>query len=130
MVAGLTRGKGAHVSTTDCDSHANMMTVGRHCQIIQYTGHHATVHGFTDDLSALDKVPIVDVLLAYDDEYTSKTYLLVARNALYIPTNDNNLIPPFLMREAGLMVDETPKCQAAKPTIDKHSVFDGESGLM
>ena len=129
IIAGLTRGKGAHESTTDCDFHANMMTVGRRCQIIQYTGHHATVHGFTDDLSALDKVPIVDVLLAYDDEYTSKTYLLVARNALYIPTNDNNLIPPFLMREAGLVVDETPKCQAAKPTLEKHSVFDEESGL-
>ena len=106
-----------------------MMTVGRHCKVIQYTGQHATVHGFTDDLSVLDKVPIVDVMLAYDDEYTSKTYLLVARNALYVPTNDHNLVPPFLLREAGLMVNETPKSQAAMPTLENHSIFDEETSL-
>ena len=122
-------GDGAHESTTDCDSHANMMTVGRHCKIIQFTGQHAVVHGFTDDLSTLEKVPIVDVLIAYDDKITSKTYLLVARNALHIPTNSHNLVPPFLMREAGLLVDEEPKCQAPQPTIENHSIFDEGTGL-
>ena len=129
MIAGLTNGYGAHESTTECDSHANMITMGKHCHIIQYTGQHAIVHGFTEELPALDKVPLVDVLFAYDCVHTLKTYLLVARNALYIPRNVHNLIPPFLMREAGLRVNEEPKCQAYHPTIESHSIYDEETRL-
>jgi len=43
---------------------------------------------------------------------------------------DHNLIPPFLIREAGLYVDETPKSQVGLPTIlDNHVIVDSESGM-
>ena len=51
------------------------------------------------------------------------------RNALLIPTMDHNLVPPFLLRLAGLQVDETPKHQLALPTVDNHSIYDSETGM-
>ena len=35
-----------------------------------------------------------------------KTYILALRNALYIPSMTHNLIPSFVMREAGLCVND------------------------
>jgi len=77
----------------------------------------------------MDKVEIVDVAMAFDDPITTRTFILVMRNALYIPSMGHNLIPPFIMREASLYVDETPKFQLAdRASIDNHCVYDPESG--
>ena len=38
-----------------------------------------------------------------------KTYILAFRNALHVPSMNHNLIPPFVMREAGLTVNDVPK---------------------
>ena len=35
-----------------------------------------------------------------------KTYLLITRNAIYIPSMENNLIPSFLMSEAGILLND------------------------
>ena len=72
-------------------------------------------------------VEIVDKALAYDDPYSHKTFILVIRHCLDIPSMDHNLIPPFLLREAGLQVRETPKSQLEAPTIDDHAIYDPES---
>jgi len=78
----------------------------------------------------MDKVEIADVAMAFDDPLSTRTYILVMRNALYIPTMGHNLIPPFILREAGLWVDETPKFQLAdKATIDNYCMHDPETGL-
>lgn len=42
---------------------------------------------------------------------------------------DHNPSPPFLLREAGLYVDETPKHQVALPVIDNHAIVDSETGM-
>ncbi len=77
----------------------------------------------------MDMVKIGDVAIAYDDPISLQTYLLVMRNALLIPTMDHILIPPFLIRLAGLQVDETPKHQLVLPTINNHAIYDLESGM-
>ena len=59
----------------------------------------------------MDAVPIVDAAVIYDDPYTRKKYLLIARNALHVPSMQHHLVPPFVLREAGLIVNKTPKCQ-------------------
>ena len=61
--------------------------------------------------------------MQHDDPYSGETYVLGLKNALYMPAMDNNLIPPFLLREAGLIVDDVPKSQAASPTIHHHSIY-------
>ena len=38
-----------------------------------------------------------------------------------MPSMKCNLIPPFLMRKAGLVVDNLPKVQLLNPTKDYHS---------
>ena len=114
----------SHVPTTELDSHANMVVVGKYATIIGKTGQYANVSPFSDDLPNLTKVEIVDAAIAYDDPYSLKSFLLVLRNALYIPSMVHNLVPPFLLREAGLIVNEEPKCQASDPTVEHHTIFD------
>ena len=90
-------------SATELDSHANMAVAGANVSIISKSGLVATVTPFSDDLPPMDDVEIGDVAIAYDDPRTGVTYILIIRNALLIPTMSHNLIPPFLIREAGLM---------------------------
>jgi hypothetical protein len=51
------------------------------------------------------------------------------QKALLIPTMNHNLVAPFLLRETGLYVDETPKYQVANPTIDNNTIVDSETGM-
>ena len=73
----------SHVPTTELDSHANMVVVGKYATIIGKTGQYANVSPFSDDLPNLTKVEIVDAAIAYDDPYSLKSFLSVLRNALY-----------------------------------------------
>ena len=92
-------------SRTELDSHANMVVLGVNCFVFD------TVHGRTCDVEPFNRtlgtakqVPIVDAALAYDCPYSQQTYLLIVRNALYIKSMMNNLIPPFILQEAGLQL--------------------------
>ena len=116
-------------SATELDSHANMAVAGANVSIISKSGLVATVTPFSSDLPQMDDVEIGDVAMAYDDPRTGVTYLLVMRNALLIPSMDHNLIPPFLIREAGLFLDETPKCHLPAPLVTNHSIIDVDTGM-
>ena len=94
---------------TELDSHANMVVLGKNSFIFESSGKTCNVKPFTDEIGIAENVPIVDGAIAYDDSKTGKTYILLVRNALYIPTMETNLIPPFIMREAGLVVNDVPR---------------------
>ena len=117
------------LSVTELDSHANMAVAGGDCTIIARSGHFANVTPFSADLPVMEQVEIGDVAIAYDDPYSSRTYLLVMRNALLIPSMDHNLLPPFLVREASLFLDETPKFQSTELSRNNHTIFDDETGM-
>ena len=53
---------------------------------------------------------------------------MVVRNALCVPTMDINLIPTFTLREAGLVLNDTPKIHCDDPSVEDHSLFDEETG--
>ena len=106
-----------------------MAMVGQDVTEISRSGLHAEVKSFSDDVPTLQKIPIMDAIVAYADLYSLKTFLLVVRNALQVNSMQHNLIPPFLLREAGLQVDETPKHQSADPTVDTHAIFDPRSKM-
>jgi hypothetical protein len=116
-------------TATELDSHANMAVAGANVSIISKSGLVATVTPFSTDLPPMDDVEIGDVAMAYDDPRTGVTYILVMRNALLIPTMNHNLVPPFLVQEAGLLLDETPKCQAPNQSATNHSIIDSDSGM-
>ena len=108
---------------TELDSHANMVVLGKNCFVFD------NVHGRTCEVAPYDPsmgttkmVPVVDAALAYDCPYTHRSYLLIVRNALYVPTMTNNLIPPFIIREAGTQIKDTPKIHVTNPDESDHAI--------
>ena len=86
----------------ELDSHANMPVVGKGAHV-EYTGRTADVNAFSPNI-ATSQLPIVDAVVQYDCAHSGQSYLLIIRNALYVPEMNNHLIPPFIMREAGIKV--------------------------
>ncbi len=110
-------------SRTELDSHANMVVVGNNCLVIEWSGRTANVNPFTSDYEALPEVPIVDAAVMYECPISGKEHILLVRNALHVPAMEQNLIPPFVMREAGIVVNDTPKIHMKNPTIETHSLY-------
>ena len=83
-----------------------------------------SVGTFSEPTGGLNNILIVDAMLDYDCERTNQVYLLVLRNILYIEGMDDNLIPPFILREAGLIVNEQAKmhCQEGTVTEEDHTI--------
>ena len=115
-------------SCTELDSHANMPVVGKHAYIIAETSKKVDVSLFTPDYQPLT-VPLVDTTVRYDNPYNGKSYILVLRNELYVPLMDNNLIPPFMLREMGVTVNDVPKIHKEDPTVDDHTITFVEMGF-
>ena len=113
---------------TDLDSHANMPVVGRNAYVLSNTGKMVDVSPFTPDYKPM-RVPIVDSAVKYACPFSGKEYILVIRNALHVPTMENNLIPPFMMREAGIQVTEIPKIQIEDPTEKDHAIIFPETNF-
>ena len=69
----------------------------------------------------------MDSVVAYDCPYSGEVILLVARNALFIVSMDHNLVPPFIMRKAGLQVNEQAKIHSSELTKQHYSIWDEDS---
>ena len=102
-------------SRTELDSHANTPVVGRNAYIISDMGRIADLNPFTLGYDSM-RISIVDAAVRYDCPYDGPSYIFVLCNALHVPSMKNNLIPPFVMREAGIRVNDTPKIQTSDPT--------------
>ena len=107
---------------SELDTHANMVVLGKNAYIFEQTGKTCDVKPFTDDLGIATNIPVVDGAIAYDCPYSRETFILILRNALYIKTMENNLIPPFIMRQGGAIVNDIPKIQCLDPSIDDHCI--------
>ena len=105
-----------------------MPVVGRHAYVISDTGKLADVSPFTPDYASM-QIRVVDAAVQYDCQYTGKSYILVIRNALHVPAMKHNLLPPFILREAGIVVQETPKIHVDEPTINDHLLLFPETGF-
>ena len=116
-------------TATELDSHADSPVVGQYSKILEDTGRKATVSGFTNDLGKPMTVPVVNAAVTHDCEVTGRTYILIINNALYFQNMEENLIPPFMMRLAGVDVDKCPKFLAKKPSERNHSMTFPESNV-
>ena len=76
------------------------------------------------------QIPIVDAAVVFEDPYDGNIYFLVMRNALYVESMDHHLIPPFIMREAGLVVNDVAKIHCWQRTQEDHSIIDRDSKLL
>jgi hypothetical protein len=113
-------------SRAEMDSHANMPVVGRNACMTSDTGRIADVNAFTADCDSM-MMSIVDASVRSDCPCDGQACVFVMRNALHVPSMKNNLVPPFMMREAGITANATPKIQAIKPTKEDHSTCFPES---
>ena len=115
----------AEMIQTELDSHANMVIVGKHCHILAKTGRHVDMNPFTPAYKAL-KAPIVYTAIQYDCPYEGKSYILIITGAIYIPSMTNNWVPPFVLREVGIVVNDKAKINTADPTNDDHAPLQGD----
>jgi hypothetical protein len=115
-------------SRTELDSHANMPVVGIQAFILGHPGKRVDVSPFSPDYEPLE-AELVDAAVLYCDKYTGESYVMVLRNAIHVPSMNNNLIPPFIMREAGIIVNDVPKIQVNNPTEEHHAILFQETGL-
>ena len=88
-------------SRTELDSHANMPVVSREALVVEQSGRTVEVSPFTPDYKPI-KVEVVNAVVQNDSPLDGKEYMLVIQNALCVPSMNNNLIPPFIMREMEL----------------------------
>ena len=115
---------------SELESHDNMLVFGNKCFVFD------SVHGRTVDVAPFDpslglskKTPIVDAAVAYDFPYNNKNYILLARNAIHVPSMYNNLIPPFILRASGALVHDVPNIHVNYPGVNIHSILFTDSGL-
>ena len=106
-----------------------MAVVGSECVVFDDTSKIRTVNSFAKSAGSLDDVKIVDAVVAYDYPYQNKTFILLTRNALHVHDLCINIIPPFIMREGGITVDECPTYQAQTPSVSHHSMYSKEANL-
>ena len=71
----------------------------------------------------------MDGSLLYDCPYSGKSYVLVVQNAIHVPHVDNNCILSFMMREAGIMVNEKANIHADDPKDTDHSITFNSTGF-
>ena len=119
-------------SCTELDSHANMCVLGKHCYLLTELSTVRTVNvgAFSDSAGGLNNVPIVDALLAYNCERTNQVYLLMFKNVLYIESMYDNLIPPFILRETGITVNDKAKIHCGDTvTEEDHTIRERDIGL-
>ena len=110
-------------SRTELDSHANMIVVGQNATVIDDTGRTASVSPFNPSYKAMKEVHIIDAAIVYDCPHRGLSYILLCHNALHVPSMVHNIVPPFIMREAGIIVNDTPKIHVEKPSEIDHSLY-------
>ena len=106
---------------TELDSHANMPVIGMNAYILSKIGETVDVAPFTPDYKPIS-VELVDAALKYECPYSGEVKILIMRRGLYVPSMTHNLLPPFMLREAGITINEVPKIHAATPTEEHHAI--------
>lgn len=99
-----------------------MFCAGKTAYIVGEHGKSASVQGFSPDLPSLD-LQIVDCALMHECPYTQRKVILVATGALHVPSLSHNLVHPFILREAGVKVDEQAKIHQDVPAEEHHSMY-------
>jgi hypothetical protein len=68
-----------------------------------------------------------------EEKHTCKVLFPVkavgSHNALYMPNMENNLIHPFIMRNAGVIVNDIPKINCDDPTVSDHCILFNNNNL-
>ena len=105
-----------------------MPVIGKNAYILSKIGETVDVAPFTPDYNPI-RVELVDAALKYDFPYSRESKILIIRRRLYVPSMSNNLLPPFMLREAGITIKEVPKIHVSSPTEEHHSIMFQETNF-
>ena len=108
-------------SRTELHSHANMPVIAINAYILSKIGETVDVAPFTPDYKPIS-VELVDVALKYECPYCGEIKILIIRRGLYVSSMIHNLLPPFMLREAGITINKFPKIHATSPTEEHHAI--------
>ena len=101
-----------------------MAVVGNDCLVVDWiNGKICDALPFHPSIGTSTSMPVVDAALVYDCPFTHMTYIVIARNVMHLKTLKHNLIAPFIMREAGVIVDDKPKIHSWDVDHTNHSQF-------
>jgi hypothetical protein len=67
-------------------------------------------------------IPIVDACILCTDPLTDKKHFPIFEDALYVEQMEHNLLPPFLLREAGWLVNDVARIHTNHVTEFTHSL--------
>jgi hypothetical protein len=123
MVASVQHDLESEFPRSELDSHADTCCVGRNANVLYSHNRTVNVSPFLDSLGTANSVPIVTAAIAYDDEITAKTYILIIHQALYFGDKlENNLLNPFQCRLNGVGINECPRILDPAIDDDSHSI--------
>jgi hypothetical protein len=120
MVASVRHDVPSDLLRTELDSQADTCCVGRNATVLYSHNCTVTVSPFLDSLGTADSVLIVMAAIAYDDEITARTYILIVHQALYFGDKlERNLLNPFQWRLNGVNINDCPRI--LDPTVSDGS---------
>ena len=85
------------------------------------SGDTVDVAPFTPDYKPIS-VELVDAALNYECPYSDETKILIISRGLHVPSMTHNLLPPFMLREAGITINEVLKIHVPSPTEEHHAI--------
>jgi hypothetical protein len=96
-------------STLEMDTHADTCVLGPNFIILHYTERECDVIPYSEVYESVKTIPIVSGAMAWTDERTGSTYILVVNEALWMPdTVTASLINPHQLRAYGITVQDNP----------------------
>ena len=113
---------------TELGSHATMPVIGMNACILSTIGETVDVAPFTPDYKPIS-VELVDAALKYECPYSGEIKILIIRRGLHVPSMTHNLLPPFMLREAGIAINEVPKIHVPSPTEEHHAIIFHETNF-
>jgi hypothetical protein len=123
------------MSINELNSHADTCCFGANAHVLSFElSQMATVSGFLPTMGNIE-TPITSVAIAYDDDITNTTYILLFHQVLYIKEMAHNLISPFQVRQSGAVINETPisslmqRMSLNEIPPDVHSILVPDSNL-
>ena len=100
----------------------------RNAYILSKIGETVDVAPFTPDYKPIS-VELVDAALKYECPYSGEVKILIIRRGLHVPSMTHNLLPPFMLREAGIQINEVPKIHVTSPTEEHHAIIFQETNF-
>ena len=94
----------------------------------QKFGENVDVAPFTSDYKPIS-VELVDAALKYEYPYSGEVKILIIRRGLHVPSMTHNLLPPYMLREAGIQINEIPKIHVISPTEEHHTIIFQETNF-